>query len=81
VVSRLSRRHPSGGWVIERAAVMAEGSDSMAMERWVTDHGGQPEQRPLSNTSGGVHERVAEGSGGGDGLPPQRYVLPPGALD
>jgi hypothetical protein len=31
LLSRLSRRHSSGGTVIERAAIMAEGADSAAV--------------------------------------------------
>src|SRR5947209_14760140 len=35
VVRRLSRRHPSGGEVIERAAIIAE-ADAVAIIAWIT---------------------------------------------
>jgi len=43
VVARLSRPHPSGGNVIERAAILAEGADSAAILSWIAAHSGQPE--------------------------------------
>ena len=45
VVARLSRRHPSGGQVIERAAVVAEGAESGAILDWITSHDGLPESQ------------------------------------
>src|SRR5688572_26499247 len=43
LLSRLSRRHPSGGTVIERAAIVADGADSAAVVAWILDHAGEPE--------------------------------------
>src|SRR5918994_6600703 len=43
VVTRLSRPRPSGGSVIERAAILAEGSDAEAIIRWILSHSGRPE--------------------------------------
>jgi hypothetical protein len=38
LVTRLSRPHPSGGKVIERAAILAEGVNSGAVLTWVVAH-------------------------------------------
>ena len=43
VVTRLARSHSSGGEVIERAAILAEGGDFPAVMAWITAHGGKPE--------------------------------------
>src|SRR5215211_7911950 len=38
VVVRLSRPHASGGDVIERAAILAEGGDAAAIVAWIIAH-------------------------------------------
>jgi hypothetical protein len=43
IVTRLSRPHASGGDVIERAAIIAEGADANAIVDWIMAHAGQPE--------------------------------------
>ena len=43
LVTRLARPHASGGEVIERAAILAEGADFAAIMAWVIAHGGKPE--------------------------------------
>jgi hypothetical protein len=43
VVARLSRRRESGGTVIERTAIVAEGAHSQTIVAWVVAHDGQPE--------------------------------------
>src|SRR5216117_1831905 len=45
LVTRLSRPHSSGGKVIERAAILAEGADSAAVLTWIVAHAGEPEDR------------------------------------
>jgi hypothetical protein len=75
-VRRLARRHPAGGQVIERAAIVAAGADSAAIMSWVTAHAGEPEAAAAASAKGGLH-----GSHSAPGRPPLRYVLPPGALD
>ena len=45
-VTRLSRPHRSGGVVIERAAILAEGADSTAIFDWILAHAGRPEAAP-----------------------------------
>ena len=78
-VARLSRPHRSGGAVIERAAILAEGADSKAIFAWITAHAGEPEV-----TAPAAPVRGLYGSGFGGGVTtsrgPARYVLPAGAL-
>jgi hypothetical protein len=78
VVTRLSRRHSSGGTVIERAAILAEGADSARVVAWVVAHGGQPEAAVVSQTRG-LHSPRADAPPGVVRAP-LRYVLPAGAV-
>lgn len=78
LVARLSRPHPSGGRVIERAAVLASGADATAVLRWIEDRGGEPEAPVVPRSSGGLHGNRMQG--GGPAPQPLRYVLPPDAL-
>jgi hypothetical protein len=81
LLTRLSRRHPSGGTVIERAAIVAEGADSSAVVAWILDHAGEPEAAADKSSKGGLHgPRVSEPIGSGPRAP-ARYVLPAGALN
>ena len=80
LLSRLSRRHPSGGTVIERAAIVAEGADSAAVVAWILDHEGEPEVAADMSSKRGLHGRgSAIRSGPGRG--PRRYVLPAGTFN
>lgn len=81
LVSRLSRSHSSGGTVIERAAILAEGSDSAAMVAWIMDHAGEPEAAADSLSKRGLHSPRASGPIGPAPRAPARYVLPAGALN
>ena len=81
IVARLSRPVPAGGSVIERAAIMAEGADSRAIIRWITDHDGEPEAVAPAAPGRGLHADRATRRSGVDQRPPRRYVLPAGALD
>jgi hypothetical protein len=77
LVTRLARPHPSGGSVIERAAIMAEGSASNDVMTWVLAHGAVAEAEvERSSTRQGLH-------GVSDSAPraTARFVLPAGALD
>ena len=79
VVTRLARRHESGGTVIERAAIVAEGAESQSIVAWIVAHDGQPEFPAVARRQGGLHgDRVGARTTVGDA--PRRYVLPPGAL-
>jgi hypothetical protein len=80
MLRRLSRPHPSGGEVIERAAILAEGADSSAVLRWIADHDGQPEDRAPVASGRGLHSARLHNAGRPNTRPPLRYVLPPEAL-
>jgi hypothetical protein len=80
-VVRLSRPHPSGGAVIERAAILAEGADSGAMLRWIVAHDGRPEALAApAASSGGLHGARPSAGVEAERLVPKRYILPSGAL-
>jgi hypothetical protein len=79
VVARLSRRHESGGTVIERAAIVAEGAESQSIVAWIVAHDGRPEFPAPAAARGGLHGgRIGARAAAGDA--PRRYVLPPGAV-
>jgi O-methyltransferase involved in polyketide biosynthesis len=80
LVARLSRKHRSGGRVIERAAIMAEGGNSAAILSWLAEHGWEPEAdaAPTTDRGGmGLHgmRREAE-RGRAQAQAPRRYISP-----
>jgi hypothetical protein len=77
LVRSLSRPHPSGGRVIERAAILAAGPDSAAILAWIEAHDAEPEALAPAPVSGGLHGARAGARGPSA---PRRYVLPAGAL-
>ena len=78
LLTGLARPDASGGDVIERAAILAAGSDFTAIMAWVVAHGGKPEAVAAAVPSGGLHgSRLTDGGGS---TTPLRFVLPPGAL-
>ncbi len=79
LVIRLSRAHPSGGEVIERAAILAEGADFDAVVGWIIAHDGRPEAKAAPSAPRGLHGTRLTAAAGAGG-PPARYVLPAGAL-
>ncbi len=81
LLSRLSRRHPSGGRVIERAAIVAEGADSAMVVAWILEHAGEPEAPAGKSSKRGLHSPGVSGPSGPAPRGPARYVLPAGALD
>ena len=80
LVTRLSRPHASGGEVIERAAILAEGVDSAAVLTWIAARAGEPEDLAPRVSGRGLHSARLHDSDGADPRTPLRYVLPPGAL-
>jgi hypothetical protein len=81
LVTRLARPHRSGGTVIERAAILAEGADFAAVMAWVVARGGVAEEATVSSASGGGLHGARLSHGGPTQAPlPLRFVLPPGAL-
>ena len=79
LVTRLGRPHASGGVVIERAAILAEGGDFAAVMDWITAHAGQPESAAAPRGRG-LHGSRLEQTRAGTSQTPSRFVLPPGAL-
>jgi hypothetical protein len=79
VVARLARPHRSGGSVIERAAILAEGERSADILDWIERHAGEAEAAEAAKPQLGLY-----GAGFGGAAPtrrgPARYVLPAGAL-
>jgi hypothetical protein len=80
VVVRLSRPHASGGDVIERAAILAEGGDAAAIVAWIIAHAGEAEATVPRAPSRGLHGARLGGDPGTTRVIPRRYVLPVGAL-
>jgi hypothetical protein len=80
LVTRLARPDASGGGVIERAAILAEGPNFAVIMAWVMAHGGTPEAATPTAAKGGLHgSRVMDG-GEATSRTPLRFVLPAGAL-
>jgi hypothetical protein len=81
VVNRLSRPNREGGRVIERAAIMAEGSRSAAILSWLEDASWTPEERVASTAyrgGAGLHgARLESERSDARKQAPQRYVSPP----
>src|SRR3954469_21977474 len=75
IVTRLARRHPSGGRVIERAAILAEGADCAAVVAWIIAHRGEPEAA-LPATQRGIHGARLDTPLAAKPRAPVRYVLP-----
>ena len=73
-VMRLSRPHPSGGRVIERAAVVAAGPGAAKILTWVAEHGEAESLAPPAAAQGLHGTRGA--TPGSDQRRPLRYVLP-----
>jgi hypothetical protein len=78
LVKRLSRPHSSGGVVVERAALLAAGSDLGAVLAWIAEHGGVPEEQAVAPVRSGLHG-APSGITGGSGNP-VRFVFPASAL-
>ncbi len=76
LLKRLARPHSSGGDVVERAALLASGSDFPAVMEWIADHAGVAEAVAPEAPRRGLH-------GLSDGTAPRtpsRFVLPADAL-
>lgn len=80
LVKRLSRPHRSGGVVIERAAIMAAGVDSMAVIDWILDHSGIPEAAVSPPRNRGLHGGNLSDSDVPAVRRAQSFVLPPGTV-
>ena len=81
LVKRLSREHPSGGVVIERAAILAAGADYPAIMDWIIAHAGAPETTTSKGQSRGLHGSRINGGSTPAARQPVRFVLPANALN
>ena len=77
---RFSRPHSSGGAVIERATILAEGADSTAILAWIDEHDGQAETLVPAAAARGLHSARVGDTRAAAAAAPRRYVLPPGVL-
>ena len=78
LVTRLARPHRSGGAVIERAAILAEGADFDAVMRWILARDGTAEASVAKAAPRGIHSSRYHDA---EAAPvPARFILPPGAL-
>jgi len=80
LLTRLARPHSSGGTVIERAAVLAEGADFDAVMAWIVAHGGEPEATVPKSSGSGLHGSRVHDRGPSEPRTPSRFVLPADAL-
>ena len=80
LVRRLARPHASGGAVIERAAILADGADFASVMAWIADHHGQPEASVTAGSTHGLHGSRLKNTGTAQRTTPLRYVLPAGTL-
>ena len=80
LVTRLARPHRSGGSVVERAALVAEGAEFDAVMAWILAHGGEPEAVPETASRHGMHGASLHPGGGSAPRSPSRFVLPAGVL-
>jgi hypothetical protein len=81
LVKSLARPHSSGGDVVERAALLASGSDFPAVMAWITDHAGVAETMVAEPPRRGLHGPLLGLSGAVDRRTPLRFVLPAGTLN
>lgn len=78
LLATLSRPHASGGVVIERAAILAAGTDVPAVMAWISGHGGVAEAAVPTRGDRGLHgARSGHTEASGAVL---RYILPAGLL-
>ncbi|HWF36063.1 MAG TPA: hypothetical protein VG295_11840 [Solirubrobacteraceae bacterium] len=80
LLTRLARPHPSGGKVIERAAILAEGADFTEVVEWIMDHAGRPEGAVSAEPAGGLHGARTVEPLRAEQRRALRYLLPEDAL-
>ena len=83
LVTRLARPHPSGGDVVERVAILAEGDGFAQVMKWIEEHGGKPEEAVAAAPSSarqGLHGQRLTDTARPGSEKPRRFVLPPGTL-
>jgi hypothetical protein len=81
LVRRLARPHPSGGTVIERPVILAEGKRSKEILAWIADHGGAPDSTLANVGNKGLHSPSLAAGVERQTTPARRYILPAHAFD
>ncbi len=80
LLKRLARPHSSGGDVVERAALLASGSDFPTVMKWIADHAGVAEAVAPEDLRRGLHGQRLGLSDATGPRTPLRFVLPADAL-
>ncbi len=80
LLSRIARPHASGGQVVERATLLAEGAGFPAIMAWITAHAGAPEASVAAVRGQGLHGARRSAGTPADPSKAVRYVLPAGVL-
>jgi hypothetical protein len=80
IVVRLARPIAPGAHIIERAAILAEGSDCAEIEAWILRAGGEPHSEVTMPLGRGLHAERANARSSRAVATPSRYVLPASAL-
>jgi hypothetical protein len=80
IVIRLARPTASGAHSIERAAILAEGSDCGDIEAWILRQGGEPQTNTTARLQGGLHAERVRARSARPGTAPTRYILPASSL-
>jgi hypothetical protein len=81
VVKRLARPHASGGMVVERSVIMAEGTSSAEILSWISDHDGVADFTVTAVRSKGLHGSRIDAHAAPKDAPARRFVLPARAFD
>lgn len=81
LIKRLARPHPSGGTVIERSVILAEGSHSTAILAWIAAHDGTPDSTLPQAQNKGLHSRSPATGTERQTTPARRYILPAHAFN
>jgi hypothetical protein len=80
LVARLARPDASGSFVVERAAILAEGTESAAITDWILAHGGVRAAASPAVASHGLHGSRLPGGGDRVSERAPHYLLPAEAL-
>jgi hypothetical protein len=80
LVARLARPDASGSLVVERAAILAEGTASAAITDWILTHGGVRAAPAPSPERHGLHGSRLPGGGDRVSERAPHYLLPADAL-
>jgi hypothetical protein len=80
-VRRLARPHASGGMVIERSVILAEGADSTAILAWISDHEGVADSTLARTRGTGLHGPRTSLGDDHQAAPARRFVLPARAFE